>query len=363
MASVEREDVSSTDEGEREEGGRGEGGGREDEREEEGELKVKKSGDTSEGERGGETKKKKKQLPSLDSEDDEPPPPYSPTDPQEKKSKQGAGDNIPPVEPPRKSSSADVKAGLDSTSKKTGREGDRRGSLSPLQLSRISSPPRGLSLSELTRVTPEDQERWRQSRESLERQQSHESLTEIHNRSSLPRSRFGGSLELHSSHRVHDVPTQRKQSEGGGCGLGGRGLDGRGLDGRDFEGRDQSLLPVPGPQQEVGGDDDHAQIESSSDTTLVGSQSQSDTGLMLLPESENVKEKKGKKGKLQPRLEPVGKKKKNQRSPKAGHSKSAGKGSAEPASTLSVSSSHVSMYIHVHVYTACCTLSCALHMQ
>ena len=344
MASVEREGSSTTDEGEREEGEREEEGGEREEGrgEEGGEEKVKKSRGTREGEREGETKKKK-QLPAVDSEDDEPPPPYSPTDPQEKKSKQGPRDNIPSAEPPRKSSSADVKP---DTLSKTAREGDRRGSLSPLQLSRISSPPRGLSLSELTRVTPEDQERWRQSRESLERERSHESLTEFSNRSSLPRSRFGGSLELHASHRVQEVPTQRKQLEGDGCGRDGRGPDEHGRDGRD-----QPLLPVAGTQQDLGGDD-HTQVESSSDTTLVGSQSQSDTGVASFPESdEKKKEKKKVSVKLQPRLEPVGKKKKSQRSPKASRSKKGNSSNtAEKTATLTVQG-----YSHVSVCIVACT--------
>lgn len=244
-----------------------------------GDLKVKKKsskGEESEKE-GGKLKLKK--LP--ESEDDEPPPPYSKTDPREKKSK-GSGENVPPSDPPRPpSSGANVKTETGSS--------DRRESISPLQLSRISSPPRGLSLSELTRVTPEDQERWRQSRENLEREKSLESLTEIHGPDSpIPDSSIDGHV--------------REWSLSGQLA------------------RDGPATPVESSssQRSVTGYDP-SQMESYSDTTLIGSQS--DTGVSSHhsgAEDKREIEKKSHRSHL--RLEPVGNKKKTRRSPKSSHS-------------------------------------------
>ena len=244
-----------------------------------GDLKVKKkSGEGEEREReGGKVKSKK--LP--ESEDDEPPPPYSKTDPREKKSK-GSGENLPPTDPPRPpSSGANVKTETGSS--------DRRESISPLQLSRISSPPRGLSLSELTRVTPEDQERWRQSRENLEREKSLESLTEIHGPDSpIPDSSFEGHVRQYSLSGQLDGPTTPLESSS---------------------------------SQRSATGYDPPQMESYSDTTLVGSQSQSDTGVGSHhsgAEDKREGEKKSHRSHL--RLEPVGNKKKTRRSPKGSHS-------------------------------------------
>lgn len=247
----------------------------------EGDWKVKKKsgeGDEREGE-GGKDKLKK----LSESDDDEPPPPYSKTDPQEKKSKRGSGENLPLTDPPRPpSSGANVKT-------ETGIS-DRRESISPLQLSRISSPPRGLSLSELTRVTPEDQERWRQSRENLEREKSLESLTEIH----VPHS------PIPDSAHVKEWP-------------------GNNLSGELAE--DGQTTPLESSSSQRSGGYDPPQMESYSDTTLVGSQSQSDTGVSSLhtgPVNKRETEKTATRSHL--RLEPVGNKKKTRRSPKGSHS-------------------------------------------
>ena len=319
---------SGEGEGEREGGGGEEG--------EDGGWKMKKHEDAGEGE--GEGKKK---LPALESEDDEPPPPYSRTDPQEKKSKQGT------VEPPRPpSTGANVKVELYNS--ETARKGDRQGSLSPLQLSRISSPPRGLSLSELTRVTPEDQERWRQSRESLERERSLESLTEISDRSSLPRNRFGGSLEIHVSHHVRELsrtgplvqlqaPQQTENDKG--------------------RGQPPSSPPQRSPVvSEVAAGYDHPQVESNSDTTLVGSQSQSDTGAVSLQDGGEEEGEKTTGQRL--RLQPVGDRRKGRKSPKgarplkqhAASGPAQSKETAAKASTLAVSYSHVSKSIKSGVF-------------
>ena len=217
--------------------------------------------------------------------------------------------------------------------------GDRRGSLSPVELSRISSPSPGMSLAEMTRVTPEDQERWRQSRESLEKGKSRESLTEIVGRGTLPpRDRFGGSLEIRSSHHHAREGSRAELSspkaQGGG------------------EGRVKLLLPTetspqrPRKESDSGGGQDHSQVESSSDTTLVGSQSQSDTGMG--PQQEE--------GELQLQLHLVSSSSKKSRrsprgkkSPKHGGKKSqqlSGKNSTDTSitsTTLAVGYTHVSL--------------------
>ena len=96
--------------------------------------------------------KKKKSSDSDD--DDEPPPPYSKTDPQEDKFEgEGGGETSPrsPVEPeqlPRTSEARKLVTESSSTS-----DSDSRSAAS---LSRVSSPIRGKTLSDLTRITPED---------------------------------------------------------------------------------------------------------------------------------------------------------------------------------------------------------------
>ena len=325
--------------GDREEGDREEGEREKGEREEGGEGKVKRRREDGQQGGEGEGKKGKPKKKLLESEDDEPPPPYSKTDPQEKKSSERESrENVPQAEPPQPpATGADVKEVLEDSAKEA-RRSDRRGSLSPHQLSRISSPSRGLSLSELTRVTPEDQERWRRSRESLEREKSLESLTEIRGRSSLPRDRFGGSLEIHASHHV-------REWSGAGLAIQRTGSG-----------------PSPGPgsssplhsASEIGVND-HSQVESCSDTTLVGSQSQSqsDTGIGSLPDGgggDYVGEGGKVKGRPQLRLEPVDNRKKARRSPKGGRSpKSRDQGKSprsdvakDKTSNLTVSYTHVS---------------------
>ena len=314
-----------------EEGGRGER--RDDRGGEGGEWKVnrKHNKDTEEGDKGAKAKKK---LPVLESEDDEPPPPYSKTDPQEKKSKRGSGEKIPPGEPPQPASGgANVKVEVTEPARKS----DQRDAISPVQLSRISSPPRGLSLSELTRVTPEDQERWRQSRESLVRERSLESLTELPGPSSLSRNRLGGSLDVHESQ------------------LSGASLS---------PPVDTSSPQKPG--SEVGGYDHSQVFESNSDTTLVGSQSQSDTGVGSLPDtgSDNKRgdEKVGSSPHL--RLQPVGNKKKARRSPKGSRSpqpraaegpsrSDKNKETRAKNSSLAVSYAHVSAPSTLYVFLTC----------
>ena len=328
--------TGGTGEGEHGDGDREEGEREEGEREEGGEGKVKRR--REDGQQGGEEegKKGKPKKKLLESEDDEPPPPYSKTDPQEKKSSErGSRENVPQAEPPQPpATGADVKEVLEDSAKEA-RRSDRRGSLSPHQLSRISSPPRGLSLSELTRVTPEDQERWRRSRESLEREKSLESLTEIRSRSSLPRDRFGGSLEIHVSHHVREWSGARLAIQRTGSGP----------------------SPRPGSSSPLHsaseiGVNDHSQVESCSDTTLVGSQSQSqsDTGIGSLPDG-GVGDYAGEGGKVkgrpQLRLEPVDDRKKARRSPKGGRSPKTRKSprsdvAKDKTSNLTVSYAHVS---------------------
>jgi hypothetical protein len=179
-----------------------------------------------------------------------------PAAPQEKKPK-GTSEIIPADEPPHPSDPGGGER----------ERADRRGSLSPLELSRISSPSRGMSLAEMTRVTPEDQERWRQSRESL---------TEIAGRGTLPpRDRFGGSLEIRSTYyharegsRAGDSSPPQQETKGEGDG--------------EMQGDKLSIETSPLQKPRRGsesGPHDMSQLESSSDTTLVGSQSQSDTGM------------------------------------------------------------------------------------
>ena len=334
------------EEREEEEGGGG-GGGGEGDGEGGGEWKVKKKpGDVGESEREGGKAKPKKKL--FESEDDEPPPPYSRTDPQEKKSKRGPGENVPPAEPPRpQSSGASVK--VDQGDSVEARKSDHRENISPVQLSRISSPPRGLSLSELTRVTPEDQKRWRQSRESLEREKSLESLTEIHSRSSLPRDRFGGSLEMHVSHHVRDVSSA-------------------GLSVQQTADELSPPLDSSSQQRSSASEVDQSQVESYSDTTLVGSQS--DTGVGSLPDgSEDRGEPKRKSKHPQLWLQPVGNRKKTRRSPKRSespkHRVSDGTACSDrgsegaKTSSLAVVYTHVSMHnVHVDVYVVGVMLLC-----
>lgn len=292
----------SSEEGEGEREGRREGREEDGYERGEGKWKVrKKSSEDGESERKrGRVKPKK----ALESEDDEPPPPYSKTDPHEKKSKQGSGENIPPTDPPRPpSSGANVKT-----------DSDRRESISPLQLSRISSPSRGLSLSELTRVTPEDQERWRQSRENLEREKSLESLTEIHSRCSPIQD---ASFEC----PAREWPRAEKPVEDG-----------------QF-----TPLESSSPHRSVSGYD-QSQMESYSDTTLVGSQSQSDTG------NEDKREAEKTKTHPQMRLKTIENKKKTRRSPKGSRSPKhpppeALSNDKSKSSKLAVTYTHVSHHI------------------
>ena len=217
---------------------------------------------------------------------------------------------------------------------------DRRGSLSPLELSRISSPSRGMSLAEMTRVTPEDQERWRQSRESLENGRSRESLTEIGGRGTLPlRDRFGGSLEI----RAPFFHTRAESQTGDSPQPLTTEAKGSGDD--DEEGKTLFLpqVEMSPPQKPRRGSEsgahDHSQLESSSDTTLVGSQSQSDTGMGPAPEE----------GGAPSRLQPASNKKtrrspKGKKSPKHGRKK--GKSGTDASNktspaTLAVTYTHV----------------------
>ena len=321
----EREDEVSETRQEDDEDGKGEGSDK---------WKMKtleKTGEIAKEKKSEKTKK----LPALESEDDEPPPPYSRTDPQDDKIKQGASE---PPHSPRATISPEV----------PGNKSDRRESISPLQLSRISSPSRGLSLSELTRVTPEDQERWRQSRESLERERSLESLTEITNRTSLPtRDRFGGSLEIHASHHVREwsqsglSPTQTQPPK--------KVVDERRTEPAMSAGQKDSPSV-----SEVGGGSEHSQMESNSDTTLVGSQSQSDTGVSPVTDEKEVEKRTNQQPQL--RLEPVANKKKARRSPRGSRSPKqrgseahpqTGKNTDTKTSTLAVTYSHVSLMRYV----------------
>ena len=213
---------------------------------------------------------------------------------------------------------------------------DRRGSLSPLELSRISSPSRGMTLAEMTRVTPEDQERWRQSLESLEKGRSRESLMEIAGQGTLPpRDRFGGSLEIRSTyHHAREgsraeasSPSQQEKVAG------------------DERCNTLSLPVKTSPPQKPrkgseSGSHEPSQLESSSDTTLVGSQSQSDTGMGPVPDE----------GGGHVHLQPVSSKK-SRRSPRGKKSpKQSGKkgkntpdSSNKTSATLSVNYTHVSV--------------------
>jgi hypothetical protein len=248
--------------------------------------------------------------------------------PQEKKPK-GTSEIIPADEPLYPSVAKPEDAGGGE------REGaDRRGSLSPLELSRISSPSRGMSLAEMTRVTPEDQERWRQSRESLENERSRESLTEIAGRGALPlRDRFGGSLEIRSTYyhtregsRAGDSPPPEQETKGEGDG--------------EIQGDQLSIetLPLQKPRRgSESGPHDMSQLESSSDTTLVGSQSQSDTGMGPVPDEV---------GAHSSRLQPVTNKKarrspRGKKSPKHGRKKGKnGTDTKTSPATLAVAYTH-----------------------
>ena len=264
------------------------------------------------------------------------------TAPQEKKPK-GTSEIIPADEPLYPSVAKPEDAGGGE------REGaDRRGSLSPLELSRISSPSRGMSLAEMTRVTPEDQERWRQSRESLENERSRESLTEIAGRGALPlRDRFGGSLEIRSTYyhtregsRAGDSPPPEQETKGEGDG--------------EIQGDQLSIetLPLQKPRRgSESGPHDMSQLESSSDTTLVGSQSQSDTGMGPVPDEV---------GAHSSRLQPVTNKKarrspRGKKSPKHGRKKGKnGTDTKTSPATLAVAYTHVRRnavlrYIRAHL--------------
>lgn len=111
--------------------------------------------DLERGEREGEEEeeashwKKKK---SSDSDDDEPPPPYSKTDPQEDKSEGEEGDGPPQSADPDQLPCTQEARKLATESSSTSDSESR----SAASLSRVSSPTRGRTLSDLTRITPED---------------------------------------------------------------------------------------------------------------------------------------------------------------------------------------------------------------
>ena len=99
-----------------------------------------------EGEEDEDSANWKKKKPS-DSEDDDPPPPYSKTDPQEDKFENPAAP--PPQEPELPATGEDRKLATETS---TGGSG--------AHLSRVTSPTRGgRTLSDLTRITPEDEAR------------------------------------------------------------------------------------------------------------------------------------------------------------------------------------------------------------
>ncbi len=101
--------------------------------------------------------KKKK---ASDSEDDEPPPPYSKTDPQEEKEGPASSEphpSPPPSPPPTHEPSAEREDRKLPTDETASASGD---SSSISSLSRVTSPNRGRrTLSDLTRITPEDEAR------------------------------------------------------------------------------------------------------------------------------------------------------------------------------------------------------------
>ena len=113
-----------------------------------------------EGEEEEDASHLKKKKSSESDDDDEPPPPYSKTDPQEDKFEEGRGgrgegegETSPqsPAEPEEQSrTSAARKLATESSSTS---DSDSRSAAS---LSRVSSPIRGKTLSDLTRITPED---------------------------------------------------------------------------------------------------------------------------------------------------------------------------------------------------------------
>ena len=192
----------------------------------------------------------------------------------------------------------------------------------------------------MTRVTPEDQERWRQSRESLERQRSLESLTDISSprRGTLPpKEGFDGPLEIHP-------PSHSHAREGSRVGVSSPMEPPR-------EGRVKSQLPLETspqtkPHREDNGVRGYSQVESSSDTTLVGSQSQSDAGMGMLPEegvSDQLKVKLQPAGGKKSRRSPRGKKSKNSGKKSEVVSKKAAAESKSGSNTLSVSHTHVSV--------------------
>lgn len=103
-----------------------------------------------EGEDDDSTHLKKKKA--SDSEDDEPPPPYSKTDPQEEK-----------FECPLPRSSDRTTT---DERKLTTESANASGDSSTANLSRVVSPTRGgRTLSDLTRITPEDEARLQENRE------------------------------------------------------------------------------------------------------------------------------------------------------------------------------------------------------
>ncbi len=99
--------------------------------------------------------KKKK---ALDSEDDEPPPPYSKTDPRE--DEEGPLSNSPQLPPPPP---LEASVGTEDRKLVTDETASASGDSSSLSsLSRVTSPSRGgrtSYLSDLTRITPEDEAR------------------------------------------------------------------------------------------------------------------------------------------------------------------------------------------------------------
>ena len=104
------------------------------------------------GEEEGEGDDAAKKKPS-DSEDDEPPPPYSKTDPQEAKFDKRDDPHVPEA---------------DQTARKLRAESTSPDSGSATNISHVSSPNRvGRTLSDLTRITPEDEARVHASRENL----------------------------------------------------------------------------------------------------------------------------------------------------------------------------------------------------
>ena len=97
-----------------------------------------------------------KKKTALESEDDEPPPPYTKIDPQEAKFDKVGG--AEPQEPPEQAA----------VEKKLAPEGasPTASNSSTVSTSRITSP-RGRTLSDLTRITPEDEARLLGSRENI----------------------------------------------------------------------------------------------------------------------------------------------------------------------------------------------------